>query len=219
MPKFNVHLYTEVRVLVRDVEAASVKDAPGKAEDMVDLGAIFNRGDVQWTEGAPTGFVIDPLNADGSVDYDHSITVEGYDARHVDRTERGWGGHFIGASKCLFRRNTLLTLKDGCDVLRRIVVSSVGLWRVPTMNEGRFAELARGRYFETLAFEADGTDTRYFDADIDRPVPFDSPWSIAEVDADDRANAMHEAVVAELTGKLIAGTLPETKAAPRSDED
>jgi len=38
-------------------------------------------------------------------------------------------------------------------------------------------------------------------------VAFDSPWSIDEVDADDKANDMHEAVVVELMEKMEKGDL------------
>ena len=34
---------------------------------------------------------------------------------------------------------------------------------------------------------------------------FDNDWAIAEVDADDKANEMHEAVVSEISNKLEQG--------------
>ena len=46
---------------------------------------------------------------------------------------------------------------------------------------------------------------RYWDANVDRKISFDSPWAIGEVDADDKANDMHEAVVAEITEGLESG--------------
>jgi hypothetical protein len=39
---------------------------------------------------------------------------------------------------------------------------------------------------------------RYWDVDVQRQVDFDSPWAISEIDADDRANDMHEMVVEEI---------------------
>lgn len=69
----------------------------------------------------------------------------------------------------------------------------------------QFEEVGFGRYYETMAFHADPQDTRYHDADASRGILFDSPWAISEVNADDKANDMHEVVVAEITGKLIAG--------------
>ena len=122
----------------------------------------------------------------------------------VKRTERGWGGHFTLSNLCLFRRNTLLTYKDV-----EIVVSTVGLLQDLT-NVGKrptyvFDKLAPGRFFETLAFYAKSYDLKYHDADIHHQVPFDSKWSINKIDADDEANKMHEAVVAEISEKLLRG--------------
>ena len=114
----------------------------------------------------------------------------------VIRTERGWAGHFICANRCRFRRNTLLAYND-----IKIVVSSVGLMEI----DGKFDTVGAGRHFETMAFHADKNDKRYFDADVSKQVYFDTDWSIAEVDADDKANEMHEAVVAEISTKLEQG--------------
>jgi len=121
----------------------------------------------------------------------------------VIRTERGWAGHFICANRCRFRRNTLLTYND-----IKIVVSSVGLMEI----DGKFETVGVGRHFETMAFHSDPTDTRYYDANVNKQVYFDSEWAIAEQDADDKANEMHEAVVLEITNKLLAGeTFPVTE--------
>ena len=118
----------------------------------------------------------------------------------VVRRERGWGGHFIGCGECLFRRNTLLTLDDVS-----LVVSTVGLY-CPSGSKARvFEALGGGRHFETMAFHSDPSDARYSDADVTRGVKFASPWHIEEVDADDRANDMHEAVVEELVLRMAAG--------------
>lgn len=114
----------------------------------------------------------------------------------VIRQERGWAGHFICADDCRFRRNTLLTYKD-----IRIVVSTVGLMEF----DGEFREIGPNRYFETMAFHGDPNDKRYYDADVSRGVQFDSKWAIGEIDADDQANEMHEAVVAEISTKLENG--------------
>lgn len=114
----------------------------------------------------------------------------------VNRTERGWAGHYICSYRCKFRRNTLLSYKD-----INIVVSSVGLMVI----DGEFEPIGVDRHFETMAFHADKNDKRYFDADVSKQVHFDSDWSISEVDADDKANEMHEAVVAEISTKLVQG--------------
>jgi hypothetical protein len=70
---------------------------------------------------------------------------------------------------------------------------------------GKFDTIGHNRYFETMAFHSNQTDTRYYDADVSKQVCFDSEWTIAEQDADDKANEMHEAVVNEITEKLLKG--------------
>jgi hypothetical protein len=119
-------------------------------------------------------------------------------AEKIKRTERGWAGHFIGSTNCKFRRNTLLERGE-----TRIVVSTIGLFR--TMPDERIEKVGLDRYFETMAFLSDPNDTRYHDANVEQEVSFDSPWAIAEADADDRANDMHEAVVDELVARLEDG--------------
>lgn len=114
----------------------------------------------------------------------------------VIRTERGWAGHFCCAYRCEFRRNTLLAYND-----IKIVVSTVGLME----RFDKYETLGGDRYFETMAFYSNPTDTRYHDADLDKQIRFDSDWTIDEQDAEDKANEMHEAVVLEITNKLLKG--------------
>jgi hypothetical protein len=64
----------------------------------------------------------------------------------VTRTERGWGGHFICADRCLFRRNTLL---HNTDTGAKIVISTVGLMKGP---DGGIEAIGWERYYETMAF-------------------------------------------------------------------
>ena len=118
----------------------------------------------------------------------------------VRRTERGWAGHFICANRCRFKRNTLLERGD-----TRIVVSTVGL--LENIKNDGFETVGNDRYFETMAFHA-AFDGRYWDADVSRQVCFESPWRISEIDADDRANDQHEAVVSEISAKLHSGCIP-----------
>lgn len=117
----------------------------------------------------------------------------------VKRKERGWPGHFILCHRCVFRRNTLLTCGD-VD----IVVSTVGLLQHDNSKTG-FDTIGFDRHFETMAFHAKADDQRYKDADVTRQINFSSDWAIKELDADDKANEMHEQVVAELSAKLKAG--------------
>ena len=120
-------------------------------------------------------------------------------------TERGWGGHFICAHRCQFRRNTLIEFGDV-----KIVVSTVGLMQsgLHGTGEGFDPIGAFNRYYETMAFHSMVGDTRYHDADVSRQVGFESEWSIDKIDADDLANIMHDNVVKEISEKLEKGITP-----------
>lgn len=118
----------------------------------------------------------------------------------VKRTERGWTGHFICGHSCLFRRNTLI--EHGED---RVVVSTVGAYRRDEKIETIGAD---GRYYETMAFNAK-QEGPYFEADVSEQLSFESEWAICADspeglpdDVDNRADQMHEAVVAELMAVL-----------------
>ncbi len=124
--------------------------------------------------------------------------------RKVKRTERGWAGHFICAHRCRFRRNTLLEYRK-----IKIVVSTVGLME-SSMNN-KFETIGLDRHYETMAFHSNGKDSRYHDIDVSRQIYFESPWSISELDADDRANDMHEKVVAEISKGLLNGNQYKTE--------
>ena len=78
--------------------------------------------------------------------------------------------------------------------------------------DGVFCMIGSDRYYETMAFHANSNDKRYYDADVSKQVSFVSERAIAELDADDKANEMHEAVVNEITNKLLSGnTFPVTE--------
>ena len=120
----------------------------------------------------------------------------------VKRTERGWAGHYICSSRCLFRRNTLIE----CGQVR-IVVSTVGLQQSLSEGSERFEPVGCDHYFETAAFHAEWSG-RYWDADVCRQLSLSGlglPCQIFELDADDLANEMHETVVSELMNKMQAG--------------
>lgn len=119
----------------------------------------------------------------------------------IKRTERGWGGHFICADRCLFRRNTLLEYGKV-----KVVVSTVGAMKDHYRGTD-ISPIGLNRYFETMAFHSDPKDTRYHDADVTRALSFKSPWSIDNPDADDTANDMHESAVAEITELIIRGDI------------
>lgn len=121
----------------------------------------------------------------------------------VKTTERGWAAHLCVASKCAFRRNTLI--EAGED---RVVVSTVGNYR-PT-GSGETDAIGYDRYYETMAFEAEW-EPPYWEANIGRQLSFSSEWAIAEIEneTDLRANEMHDAVVAEFVAKLSSGELED----------
>jgi len=119
----------------------------------------------------------------------------------VKKTERGWAGHFCCADRCLFRRNTLVEYKD-----KKIVVSTVGLMKHYN-DKDQYEEIGLNRYYETMVFEADYNNTRYYDADVEKQISFDSNWAISEIDADDKANAMHDNVVKEISENLVTGVI------------
>lgn len=50
-------------------------------------------------------------------------------------------------------------------------------------------------------------DDKFNDADVCNPVGYSSNWQLPEPDMEIEANGMHENVVKEITGYLLAGTL------------
>jgi hypothetical protein len=116
----------------------------------------------------------------------------------VKRTERGWPGHFICSTRCVFRRNTLLEYDD-----IKIVVSTVGNL-YDSKGQGPLT-LGRDYYYETKVFHANKEDTRYYGADVKKEIILDSNWNIKEKEKDDLANEMHERIVNEISEKLEKG--------------
>lgn len=130
----------------------------------------------------------------------------------VKITERGWAGHFICADSCKFRRNTLLEYKD-----KKWIVSTVGampqsdfMKKFPEFcSENGFETVGWGRYYETMAFEAEPVKNKdgviiYYDADEGKQIYFDSDWAIPDCnfETDKQANEMHDKVVEELINKI-----------------
>lgn len=74
--------------------------------------------------------------------------------QEVKRTERGWAGHFCCSNRCLFRRNTLLEYED-----KKIIVSTVGQMK---LDSGEIYTIGYNRYYETMAFEVNYADTKYY---------------------------------------------------------
>lgn len=123
----------------------------------------------------------------------------------VTTEERGWAGHFIMADRCHFRRNTLVTHRD-----RRIVVSTVG----GMLNrDGQPETVGSGRYYETMAFEAEKDSDGYWDADVSHEVGIHGKTAVTEWEAqsDREANDMHNAAVAEIANRLACEHAPTEK--------
>jgi hypothetical protein len=117
----------------------------------------------------------------------------------VSRVERGWAGHFIGADRCRFRRNTLVAKGN-----TRIVVSTVGA--MPNSDDTKLEWIGLNRYYETMAFYAKLVEGLYWDADVMLPVSLVTRTGIndATVNADMIANEMHETAVSEVIRMLEA---------------
>jgi len=117
----------------------------------------------------------------------------------MKQTERGWVGHYICAKQCNFRRNTLLEQGN-----TRIVISTVGAMNTPWKKtdkyyDGPFDTIGLDRYYETMAFYAK-KEGIYWEADVSKPIEFDSPWSLSYLNqaSDHDANIMHDTVIEEI---------------------
>ena len=123
----------------------------------------------------------------------------------MQRTERGWAGHYICARYCAFRRNTLLEHNG-----TRVVVSTVGNYYPGGVENDDPVPIGCGRYYETMVFHTSAerfNGVKYWDADVTREITFDSQWMVEEPDRDDLANAQHEAVVAEIMQRMENGEI------------
>ena len=118
----------------------------------------------------------------------------------VKRTERGWAGHFCLGSRCEYHRNTLLEYSG-----TKVVVSTVGRLQEDLLRP-LYDEVGCDRHFETMAFLAKEND-KYNDADVSKEVVFDSNWCLPRLDMELEAEEMHEAVVKEISERLVNNNL------------
>ena len=83
MPKYHVHIFPIVGVLVKDIEAEGQEEACRKAERMVDLDRLFdtmdpintNVGGIHYTDDID-GFLVDE---DGDEEHERSVR---YDSKY-----------------------------------------------------------------------------------------------------------------------------------------
>jgi hypothetical protein len=134
---------------------------------------------------------------------------------NVNQTERGWPGHFICGTACVFRRNTLVEALHQDGRVDRYVVSTVGNYRPGA--ERKLETIGHERHYETMIFEAEKTGA-YWDADTSRQVYLDGPWSLKITrsnrdEIDNLANDMHDANVKELIDAVKLGTVKPAEGA------
>jgi hypothetical protein len=132
----------------------------------------------------------------------------------ITRVERGWPGHFICSSDCLFRRNTLVVADHEDGRVERFVVSTVGNYRM--RPERKLETIGSNRHYETMIFRAQLTGA-YWDMDSTEQVSLSGEWSLKVTrqnrdEIDNLANEMHESNVASLMAAIEAGTLNEVTA-------
>ena len=126
----------------------------------------------------------------------------------IKKTERGWAGHFICAMDCKFRRNTLIQYGK-----KFIVVSTVGAMFREDKNEPQ--QIGADRYYETMSFWSDESDSIYHDISVSREVFLsDAKWTINKKEMDENkdtidniANKMHDDYVAKVETLLISKQL------------
>ena len=118
-------------------------------------------------------------------------------------TERGWAGHYILSGRCLFRRNTLIEYG-----FHKIIISTVGNLVDDTIPERPVIQMGvmPGHFYETMAFYADRR-SKYFDANVRKPVKINMSTVITKHGKDIEANKMHEAVVKEIIDRIFKGNL------------
>lgn len=127
---------------------------------------------------------------------------------NIKKTERGWAGHFICAMDCRFRRNTLIQYGK-----KYIVVSTVGaMFR---MDEKGIQQIGADRYYETMSFWSDESDSIYHDISVSNEIYLpDTKWAIDKQELEENkdsidniANKMHDDYVAEIEKLLIGKQL------------
>ena len=117
----------------------------------------------------------------------------------VRQTERAYPMYTKEPGLSPFRRQTMLEHGNEC-----IFVTTIGLGGHPPCSEPR-------RYYDTLAIFGKKMENGTWGIDTDREVGIDARCSFqTDVEADAKADQMHNTVVAEVAEKLQSGSI-ETK--------
>ena len=123
----------------------------------------------------------------------------------MNRTERGWIGHYICGHKCLFRRNTLLENDEFS-----IVISTVGYATEDGSPRTKTIPIGCYHYYETMVFHSN--DTHWKDADISRQIYIPIKTQMRDIGqySEIEANNMHESIVDLVSDIIDSGGVLET---------
>jgi len=124
----------------------------------------------------------------------------------VKITYRGWPGHFILGSRCVFHLNTLIEVGKV-----RVVVSTVGdLHYNPLTPKGAemLGSCVSPHFYETMAFHAK-FDDGYWDMDVKKGVGLNGKTTVTKItrECDAEAQDMHEAAIQEIIVRIRKGEI------------
>jgi hypothetical protein len=122
-------------------------------------------------------------------------------AQKVKVTYLGWPGHYCASRYCVFHLNTLIEYGE-----KRFVVSTVGNQWEQKGDMFRTIPIGCSHYYETMAFPAVLRD-RYWEAETSSSIKLSgvATTNAHDYHSDIKAQAMHEAIVQEIIGRLLQG--------------
>ena len=136
--------------------------------------------------------------------------------KHESKTNRAWLGWAFHLREQVPIPTQYAVGKRRCPH-RRVERRSDGKWTGDPRQDRNvrgFEPIGCNRYYETMVFHAEPAPSRFFDADVRREINFAAPWCIAEIDAEDKANAQHDAVVSEIEERMAAGEFDNANPTP-----